>query len=153
MISFARKYGRKHGFEAKLVVGDARKLPFRDDSFDGAVSIAAYHNIQGKADRQGALGELFRVMKPGGEAFLTVWNRWQPAFWFSGKEAMVPWRTRRKTLKRYYYLYSRGELAKELRTAGFHVISVLPEVGYRLPVPWFSRNICVLVSKPGNSSP
>lgn len=148
MIQFARKYSRKHGFEVRLAVADALELPFPDNCFDYTISIAAYHNIEGKSERRRAFSELCRVVKPGGEAFLTVWNRWQPSFWFSGKDTMVPWRTRKKTLNRYYYLYGRGELLKDLKSAGFQVVSVFPERSYRLPVPWFSRNICVLVRKP-----
>ncbi len=148
MIGFARKYARKHVFEADLVVADARSLPFDDGVFDFAISVAAYHNIRGGEDRRQAFSQLCRVLKPGGEAFITVWNRWQLKFWFSGKEVMVPWRTRSGTLDRYYYLYSSGELVSDLRRSGFSVLSVLPEKSHFLPVPWFSRNICVLVRKP-----
>lgn len=147
MIEFARKYRRKQGFEADFVVGNARRLPYSEAGFDYAVSVAAYHNIRGWEQRLAAFADLQRVLKPGGEVFITVWNRWQPRFWFSGGEVMVPWRTKKGTLKRYYHLYSRGELVADLKKSGFQVLSVSAERSYRFPVPWFSSNICVLVRK------
>jgi arsenite methyltransferase len=46
--------------------GDARALPFPDDSFDVVVSMTAIHNINGKAARRQAIGEAARVLKAGG---------------------------------------------------------------------------------------
>jgi tRNA (uracil-5-)-methyltransferase TRM9 len=93
------------------------------------------------------LNELRRVLKPGGEAFITVWNRWQPRFWFKPKEISVPWRQKDKTLYRYYYLFSYAELEKLAKRAGFEIIESFPESAYHFPVKVFSRNICLLVRK------
>jgi len=87
------------------------------------------------------------VLKPGGEAFITVWNRWQPRFWFRGKEIAVPWRTRDKVLYRYYYLFSYCELERLVKKAGFEVVKSFPERRYRFPIKFFSRNICLLVRR------
>lgn len=123
-------------------------LPFQKDAFDWAVSVAVYHHLRGAEDRKQALRELLRVLKPGGEAFLTVWNRWQPRFWFKPKELLVPWRADGSTFQRYYYLFSAGEFRRFLVDAGFEVLAVIPEKSYRFPVKTFSRNICALVRKP-----
>ena len=147
MLSFARKYSQKFSFAVDLSVADASHLPFADAVFDWAISVATYHHIKGKRERQAALNELRRVLKPGGEAFITVWNRWQPRFWFSGKEAAVPWRTKGKTLYRYYYLFSHPELKRLVKQAGFSVLKSFPESSYRFPIKFFSRNICLLVKK------
>ncbi len=147
MLDFARQYSQKFGFTASLVVADAGYLPFADESFDWAISVATYHHIPGEERRQAALNELKRVLKPGGEAFITVWNYWQPRFWFRGKEVIVPWRTGGKILPRYYYLFSYPELEKRVKQAGFQLLQSFPEKSYRLPVKLFSRNICLLVGK------
>jgi SAM-dependent methyltransferase len=47
--------------------GDARKLDFPDESFDVAVSSLALHNIPEKAERDQAICEIIRVLKPGGQ--------------------------------------------------------------------------------------
>ncbi|GAI62324.1 unnamed protein product, partial [marine sediment metagenome] len=93
--------------------------------------------------------ELRRVLKPGGEAFITTWNRWQPRFWFKRKEVAVPWRTKDKTLYRYYYLFSYPELERLVKTAGFKLLKSFPESSYHFPLKLFSRNICLLVRKGG----
>ena len=45
---------------------DMRALPFPDASFDVIVSSLAIHNITSNDDRRKAIGEGFRVLKPGG---------------------------------------------------------------------------------------
>ncbi len=147
MLSFARKYSQKFDFAVNLSLADAGHFPFRDEVFDWAISVATYHHIKGKGERQAALSELRRVLKPGGEAFITVWNRWQPRFWFSGKEVAVPWRMKDKTLERYYYLFSYPELEGLVKEVGFSVLKSSPESSYHYPLKFFSRNICLLVKK------
>jgi ubiquinone/menaquinone biosynthesis C-methylase UbiE len=46
--------------------GDMRALPYADATFDLVVSSLAIHNIRSTADRQKAIVEGFRVLKPGG---------------------------------------------------------------------------------------
>ncbi len=147
MIKYARKYAQKFNFQVKLEVADVRQLPYPDETFDRAISVATYHHIKDESERQKALIELKRVLKPGGEAFITVWNRHQPRFWLGPKEVAVPWRQRDKTLQRYYYLFSFGELEKLVKEAGFGVLKSFPESSYHFPVKFFSRNICLLLKK------
>jgi ubiquinone/menaquinone biosynthesis C-methylase UbiE len=147
MIKQAHRYAQKFSFEAKLTVADAGSLPYSDDSFDWAIAVAIYHHIEDGRARLAALKELRRVLKPGGQAFITVWNRWQPRFWFSRCEVMVPWLQRGEFLHRYYHLFSYPELEKLIAEAGFRVIKSYPESGYRFPIKTFSRNICILAEK------
>jgi len=147
MLSFARKYAQKYEFRVNLALADVRSLPYRDNTFDHAISVATYHHVKGKTEKLAALRELRRVLKPGSEAFITVWNRWQPRFWFKGREIAVPWRTREKVLYRYYYLFTYFELEKLAEETGFEVIKSFPERSYRFPIKYFSRNICLLLRK------
>jgi hypothetical protein len=87
------------------------------------------------------------VLKPGGTAFVTVWNRWQPRFWFKGKEVQVPWQIQNEKLYRYYYLFTYRELKRLAKRAGLETIKIFPESAYRLPAKCFSRNICMVVKK------
>ena len=147
MISWAVKYASKHQFSAHLIAGDAVSLPFLDRSFDYAVSVAAYHHITGTMQRLSAFRELRRVLRPGGEAYITVWNRWQKAFIWKGSEVMVPWKVKGSAVQRYYHLFTYPEIEGLLKKAGFKIISSFPEHGYRFPLKFFSRNICVLASR------
>ena len=147
MLKLARKYSQKFNFDVNLQVADARHLPYADNAFDWAISVATIHHIKGKEEQQAALAEMRRVLKPGGEAFITVWNRWQPRFWFSGKEVAVPWRTKDKTLYRYYYLFSYPEIERLVKKAGFKLLEAYPENSYHFPIKFLSRNVCLLVKK------
>jgi SAM-dependent methyltransferase len=147
MIKLAQKYADKNKFKADLKVADACQLPYANDFFDYGVAIAVYHHIEDNAGRLQGLKELYRVLKPGGEAFITVWNKWQPRHWFKKKNSMFPWNTKEKTLYRYYHLFSYGEFEELARQAGFEIIKSYPEDKYKFALKMFSRNICLLVRK------
>jgi len=147
MLKFAEKYAQKFSFTVELTLADVRRLPYPDETFDWAISVATYHHLR-RGEHKEALEELGRVLKPGSEAFITVWNRCQPRFWFKPKEVAVPWRKKKgQTLYRRYYLFSYNELEKLAKEAGFEVIKSFPESAYRFPLKLFSRNICLLVKK------
>lgn len=147
MIELAGKYSDKYGFKVDLKKADARKIPYPYEYFDFAIAVASYHHIEGEGERLKALVELKRVLKPGGEAFITVWNKWQTRFWFKGRDTQVPWRHKEEVFNRYYHLFSYRELEKLARKAGFKVVRSFPESRYKLPVKAFSRNVCLLVKK------
>jgi ubiquinone/menaquinone biosynthesis C-methylase UbiE len=46
--------------------GDITRLPFPDASFDAVISMTVIHNIPSRDDRDQALREFVRVLKPGG---------------------------------------------------------------------------------------
>jgi ubiquinone/menaquinone biosynthesis C-methylase UbiE len=54
------------GDRVHIETADMRALPFPDATFDLVVSSLAIHNIRSNADRKRAIGEGFRVLKPGG---------------------------------------------------------------------------------------
>ena len=53
-----------------IETGDMRALPFPDASFDVVVSSLAIHNIPSNGDRARAIGEAWRVLKPGGRLLI-----------------------------------------------------------------------------------
>jgi SAM-dependent methyltransferase len=50
--------------------GDARKLPFDNASFNVVLSSMALHNIYNAGERQTAVREIARVLKPGGRVLI-----------------------------------------------------------------------------------
>ena len=60
------------GLTATVVNGDAERLPFEDSTFDRVSSNGVLHHTP---DLPGALREIRRVLRPGGEARIIVYNR------------------------------------------------------------------------------
>jgi tRNA (uracil-5-)-methyltransferase TRM9 len=147
MIKLARRYSHKFEFPVNLQVADARHLPYGNRSFDWAISVATYHHIQGREQQLASLQELRRVLKPGGEAFITVWNRYQLRFWFKGREVAVPWKVKGQVIMRYYYLFTYAELEGLVKKSGLSVLKSFPEKNFHFPLKHFSRNICLLVKR------
>ena len=63
MLKRLEKKVREQGSAAKVVRAPAEKLPFEDDSFDTVVSTLV---LCGVVDQRQALGEIHRVLRPGG---------------------------------------------------------------------------------------
>lgn len=59
----------------RLVRADMRAMPFATGEFDAAVTTLAVHNLSTAADREQALREIVRVLKPGG--VLTLVDFWR----------------------------------------------------------------------------
>jgi arsenite methyltransferase len=78
----ARENARREGVAERVEVmtGDARSLPFPDQSFDIVVSHWVIHNLPSEAERDRALEEMHRVLRPGGQLILAdIENRDQYA--------------------------------------------------------------------------
>ena len=54
------------GDTAAVITGDARRLPFVEQSYDAIVSCLALHNIPSAAERARAIQDAARVLRPGG---------------------------------------------------------------------------------------
>jgi SAM-dependent methyltransferase len=82
---------------ASTRVGDMRELPFGDGEFDGVVSSYAIDHLR-RADRQKAIAEVSRVLKPGGEFLLMIirvdWRTWlvSPLLAHHPSQNPEPWR-------------------------------------------------------------
>ena len=63
MLKRARRRAAELGREVELVEAPAEQLPFADDSFDTVVSLTVLCTVR---DPQRALGEIRRVLRPGG---------------------------------------------------------------------------------------
>jgi len=68
-----------------LVQADAQALPFKSQTYDFVYSINAMHHMLGQGTQERALGEVVRVLKPGGIFLLHEINTENPVFrWYMG---------------------------------------------------------------------
>ena len=98
-----------------VLQGDATRLPFDDASFDRVITSEVLEHIQHDVD---AIGELARVLRPGGTFAATV-PAWLPekVNWMLSDEYHAP-----KATGGHVRIYSATELRAKLRTAGLRVI-------------------------------
>jgi ubiquinone/menaquinone biosynthesis C-methylase UbiE len=64
---------------ASCAVGDARNLPFPDQTADLVLLLGPLYHLTAAQDRAGALDEAARVLKPGGCLFAAAVSRWASA--------------------------------------------------------------------------
>lgn len=72
-INLAKKYFEHKNLPANLRVGNAEELEFKDGEFDVAVSTGVLHHTP---DTQKGIDELYRVLKPNGEAVVMLYNKY-----------------------------------------------------------------------------
>jgi demethylmenaquinone methyltransferase/2-methoxy-6-polyprenyl-1,4-benzoquinol methylase len=78
--------GRRRHPELEFVEADAEKLPFGDDEFD-AVSIS--FGLRNVEHPKAALGEMYRVLKPGGRLVVCEFSKPQRALFRTGYAAYM----------------------------------------------------------------
>jgi demethylmenaquinone methyltransferase / 2-methoxy-6-polyprenyl-1,4-benzoquinol methylase len=102
----------KHRRRVPFVAGDALHLPFADAAFDAATISFGLRNV---ADVPKALGELSRVVRPGGRLVICEFSRpvWPPFRYVYLKYLMraLPWIARRVASNPDAYVY----LAESIR--------------------------------------
>jgi len=122
------------------IVADALNLPHPHSTFDFVISIAVIHHLSSSARRVEAIRAVLLTLKPttsttaGGEALFFVWALEQKnsrRAWDTGdqQDVLVPWvlkpvhdgtdeKREEKTFQRYYHLYEKGELERDIFAAG-----------------------------------
>jgi ubiquinone/menaquinone biosynthesis C-methylase UbiE len=119
MIDFAKEKCKKLEIKANFYAQEMTQLPFKDNFFDAALCISSLHCIKGQENREKVVKELYRVLKPGAEVDVSVWNKDSYRFKNSKKERVVKWRDKGE---RYYYLFEDKEIYELFERNGFKII-------------------------------
>jgi len=101
-----------------VIQGNILNIPFDNNIFDNTICIAVIHHLNNVSDRINAIGELIRITKIGGHILIYVWafeQEQNSKRKFSSCDELVPFTTLDgKTEYRYYHLYCKDELEKEI---------------------------------------
>ncbi|TKA79849.1 hypothetical protein B0A55_02790 [Friedmanniomyces simplex] len=144
-----------------VVVADILYLPHPSRAFDFAISIAVVHHLSTSWRRVEAIESILQTLRSGGKALIYVWALEQESSrrgWTEQDEqdVMVPWvmRGSRKaahageagggedrTFHRYYHLYRKGELERDVQLAGGEVV----EAGYEKDNWWVVATLRTVV--------
>lgn len=77
-IAISRRHFDVYGQRGDFAISDCEKLPFASESFDVVYSNGVLHHTP---DTAGAVGELHRVLRRGGQARVMLYHRGSVAFW------------------------------------------------------------------------
>lgn len=113
--------------EVKTFISDVSTTPFAPNSFDSIISIAVIHHLATEERRIQMIGEIIRILKPGGQALVTAWATKQTNTKTLTKATrildsdysndwFIPWEDKKKKIisQRFYHLFEEGEFEKLL---------------------------------------
>lgn len=111
---------------------------YDDGFFDFVIFVSVLHCVDSVEKRKRAIEEIYRVLKVGGEAFISVWSENHPKIKNKGKILYVPWNIGREKIERWTYIYDKSEIEGLIRNVGFDVVR-----------SWEDKNINLIVRKLG----
>ena len=77
-IEISRRHFEVYGQRGDFAISDCEKLPFKSESFDVVYSHGVLHHTP---DTAGAVRELHRVLRRGGQARVMLYHRGSAAYW------------------------------------------------------------------------
>lgn len=90
----------------------AERLPFQGESFDGVMCVNALHGVR---DASAAMGEMSRVLRPGGRLVVVDWCR--EAWWSRGLNRWHRW-----VDPAHVWMYTTAELRRMMESRHLRVI-------------------------------
>lgn len=123
MLNAARTNAAREDVSAAFIKASAGSLPFPDATFDLVVAVSLLCLVR---DRETALTEMARLLKPGGRIVigeLGAWSLWNILRRVRGVMGVRPWRDA--------HFFSAGELRRMLEGAGLKAASVTGAITIR----------------------
>ena len=139
-VDFSKKMvelSKERGIAKEVKKGGTDAIPYGDEFFDWVIFNAVLHCVDSSEKRRKSLREVYRVLKSGGEAIISVWGKRGCKRLGKGmKEGFVSWTVDGGKLERYTYIYDKDELENLLISTGFKIVKI-----------WEDENINVIVRK------
>lgn len=118
LLEEARVRALERGYiqRIRLVCGDAKMLPFRENSFRLAVYVATLHHLTSRRSRRQSLSELARVLASDGVALVSAWCTTHERFdRETGFDTTVDWTLPGgERVPRYYHIYDPAEFRVDI---------------------------------------
>jgi ubiquinone/menaquinone biosynthesis C-methylase UbiE len=126
-LKHARHCLKQKNVNAKLFRSRADKLDkriFKNNLFDFGLFIATLHCLETQFERLNSLKEFYRILKPGAEALISVWNSKDKRFNVVNNhgEIYMSWEENHVSYMRFYYLYKKQEFLSLVRSVGFEIL-------------------------------
>ena len=158
----ATAMGRRASEPLRFTVGDATNLPFRDASFEHVICMGSLMYQPSERERQQAVREMVRVLRPGGSLLATVSSRYYPGQYGIRWAGMLYTKLRYPSspagdmhvpVRPYLHHYVPAELRRLFQAAGMDVEAepsrrALGDTGLR---GWFSDQVVVRGTRPAAS--
>ncbi|MFC6717427.1 class I SAM-dependent methyltransferase [Natrialbaceae archaeon GCM10025810] len=128
LLETGRERADDRGFGVSLVQGDAARLPLAANAVDIAVYVATLHHLPTREARLESLGELARVLKPGGRALVSAWSTAHDRFDADrdapeGFDTTIEWTLPGgEPVDRFYHIYSPAEFEADLTASGIETL-------------------------------
>lgn len=137
MLNFAKKKAETLSKDLVVLKSYSDNILLNDNYFDSAICASLLHCIEDREKRIATISEIFRLLKSGSQAFISVWGKNSPRLKNKPKNCFVSWTTKNNKQERFTYIYDLDELKKEVEDAGFIIDNI-----------WEERNINVICHKP-----
>lgn len=124
MIKFAKLKSRKENIPAEFRVSEMHSIPYKDNFFDAGICTSSLHCIPDKKQREQTIKELYRVLKPNAQVYITLYNKDSKQFKNSEKEKLIRWKNKEI---RYYYIYDEKEAHELFKKNRFKIIKKFPK--------------------------
>ncbi|MBC2594150.1 bifunctional demethylmenaquinone methyltransferase/2-methoxy-6-polyprenyl-1,4-benzoquinol methylase UbiE [Ruficoccus amylovorans] len=134
----AKKSQRPGTENLRFAFGDCMNLPLGDASVDAVTISFGLRNFE---DRARGMGEMLRVLRPGGAAFILEFSQpswWMKPFYYAYLKGILPLMARVATGNRDAYEYlgdsiekfpARSVFSQQLLDAGFAEVKAVPMTG------------------------
>ena len=137
LLKHAKVNAEKKNIDVDLIRAEVFDLPFEDNSFDAALFYAVLHCVDSVGDRKKTLKEIYRILKPGKEVFLSTWGRGSSRIDGKVGECFIPWTLKNgEKVERYTYIFTKDEIEGLVKLVGFEIVR-----------SWEDRNINLILKK------
>lgn len=141
-LSMVKEARRKT--ENKIYHANAEELPFDNSSFNSIICL----NVLNLCDSEKAVGEMHRVLKPGGNAVVSVtsvWDRYDKPLWAKARDAKpVAKNVRIEGFRLRMHLFGRKDFIGLFRRNGFRKIGFHSLFTMQKPYWGWYRNFTLL---------